>query len=208
MDAYRYVPPLAANFPNVYGTNSVNPTVTDTTGRGLVLDFGLTPAAGDNVRGITKAKPSASSYSMILRSMICPGLSFNSWIGGLMVSDGTKFVTFGHATGTSGVPQLRITKWNTKTSINADTFSVNPVPFQYEWLRWDVVSGDPKKFYVSMNGTDWIDFIEISHSGFLTHTEVGLCAHVNNPGFPAAAAGNFLTQSILYYSDPDIVPVV
>src|SRR3954469_21975169 len=69
---HRYGPPLASDFGTTIGTNSQNPTVTDAQSsangaRGLVLDFGNSPASGNNVRMILKSKTAGSNQDIIVR---------------------------------------------------------------------------------------------------------------------------------------------
>jgi hypothetical protein len=207
LDRDRYVPPLASQFATRVLTNAQNPTVTDTSDRGMVIDFGTSPAAGNNVRAVLKAKTVLTTTYSIIARVRTTAMVFNNLTSGLCLYDGTKLVTFGHSD-SSSVTGFNIDKWtNTTTlSVNALTGKSNK---WFEWLRIDVVAGDPSLFYISDNGTDWIQILSLSMAAFLTYTHVGFCSRVNRSGGPTpVAATNQLSASVLYYSDPDIVPAV
>jgi hypothetical protein len=204
----RYCPPLASQFTTINGTNAQTPTVTDTAGRGMVIDFGTSPAAGDNVRTILKAKTVlTTTYSIITRiATSVPGMTFGS---GLALWDGTKIVTFSPGLTASNTPGIRIVQWTNSTTASSAPYQNVNSPSSFEWLRIDVVAGAPTKFFVSANGIDWFDCFESSQAGFLTYTHVGFCSYINRSGnvLPVAAT-NQMSASVLYYSDPDIVPAV
>jgi hypothetical protein len=209
MDRFRYAPPAAADFGTLYeaGTGA-NPSLIDTTGRGLVMKFGAGTIANnsDYLKAATKAKASASSQDIIAR--IQTPHCFNFGLQGLCVSDGTKFVAFGFAPTSSIFPGIKVARWTNDTTFGSDRLTNFPIGLHVEWLRIGIVSGDPSVFYVSTNGTDWIEVFTESQAGFLTYTQVGLCLHVNrNAGssFPVAGTEQSL-MNVFYYSDPDIGP--
>jgi hypothetical protein len=206
-DQYRYKPPLASQFATINGTNSQSPTATDTTGRGLVIAFGTSPAAGDNVRTILKPKTTlTTTYSIIARiATSATGMSAASV--GLALWDGTKIVTWGPGNTASNTPGMRLLQWTNLTTVASAPYQNAPAPTSFEWMRIDIVAGAPTKFYVSANGTDWFDCFEGSQAGFLTYTHVGFYLYVNRSGGPLPVSGTQqMSASVMYYSDPDIVP--
>lgn len=206
----RYAPPLASQFAALtIGTNSENPTITDTSDRGLQVAFGISPASGDNVRGIFKNLNAATNQSIIARFEFAP--NFPNFISnGLSFTDGTKIITFGMGAAGGSVAQFFVTEWNSSTSFSGNVFTstsnVNPAT---EWLRADIVAGKLSKFFVSMNGKDWIEIVSSDTSGFMTPTKVGLYTAVNRNGgdLPISGTQNAF-GNCLYYSDPDIVPSI
>lgn len=207
----RYVPPLATVFGTTFGTNSENPTLTDTTDRGLLFAFGSSPGAGDNHRYVTKAKPTASNYDIIARFMVSP-LGFNFFQPGLYLSDGTKHIFFGTHTGSSAPLLWSLQWWNNQTSFSSnrlDTSSQSRPPMQFFWLRIGVVSGVPTDYYVSHNGQDWVKLLSEAATGFLTFTQIGFGCNVNrNGGALPIASTPHAYVSLLYWADADIVPGV
>jgi hypothetical protein len=209
-DKYRYAPPRASQFATLVATNSQSPTRTDTNGRGLSIDFGASPAGGDNVRAVLKAKTTLTTTYSIITRMVTTSMVYSFQGSGLCLYDGTKLVTFAHACSTgNSSPGIKIDKWTNATTFSAEPFGPpdNKCSKWFEWLRIDVVAGDPSKFYISDNGTDWIQIFAASMAAFLTYTHVGFCTFVNRNGGPFAQSGtNQQNANVLYYSDPDIVP--
>ena len=219
MDRYRYVPPLAAQFSTIVGTNSENPTLTDTTGRGLNIAFGTNPASGDNVRGAFKSLNAASSQTIIARfEWMEYGWDFAG--AGLAFTDGTKIIAFSHTW--RGLPGYNIDFWTNNTSFSSEPLitgqnDVSSISGQaktgvggMEWMRVDIVSGVPTIFYVGPNGTDWLELYNTSTSSFMSSpTEVGFQITVNRNGGQMPISGTQqMFLNVLYYKDPDIVPGV
>jgi hypothetical protein len=93
-------------------------------------------------------------------------------------------------------------------TFDSDRLSNYPIGPHVEWLRIGIVSGDPSVFYVSTDGTEWVEVFSESQSGFLTYSQVGLCLHVNRNGgssFPVAGSQQSI-MNVYYYSDPDLSP--
>lgn len=204
LDTTRYRPPQASDFPTIIGTNTVNPTLTDaqnTPARGLVMDFGISPAVGDNVRCALKAKTAGSTQDIIMR---CQPTIFNASASGagivLRESGSGKLLTWGF-----NWDGLRVLRWNSPTSFNAvsGTNVLSIAGINYEWFKITLVADDPKLFSISRNGTDWIVVVDLSQTGFLTFNQVGAFCYINGG---IAPSGNKLTNSILYYKDAGIVP--
>lgn len=191
----RYSPPAAANFSNIYSTNTVSPTVADQTGRGMVFDWGASPATGDNVRAATTAKPALTDYSIIARfDTRMMGGNYRDF--GICATDGTKFVTYGMGWNT-GLPAISCNRWTNNTTFSAAIGTTINVPKIYEWLRLDIVAGAPKDFYVSNNGQDWILHSSADQSAFLTHTQIGVYGHINAAGVASGSCGG---GDVLYWS--------
>jgi hypothetical protein len=203
-DMHRYKPPLASDFPTLISTNSINPTLTDaqnTPSRGLVMDFGISPVAGDNVRCALKSKTAGSTQSIIMR---CQPTIFNVSASGagivLRESGSGKLLTWGF-----NWDGIRILRWNSAVSFNATsgTNLLSIAGINYEWFKITLVADDPKQFFISRNGTDWILVNDVSQTGFLTFDQVGAFCYINGG---VAPSGNKLSNAILYYKDAGIVP--
>lgn len=211
LDHHRFVPPLASDFGTIIGTNAQNPTLTDaqtSPARGLVMDFGTSPAAGFNNRCAVRAKTAGSSQDIILRQrpMIFSG-SFNMGAGIVLRDSGTgKLVTWGlHNNG------LNALQWSspTGTATQIGTLYSPQGGMDIEWWKITLVADDPKRFYVSRNGTDWFKpFADASQTAFFTFNQVGIYVFVNDTGPGVNGTDNKLTNSILYFKDAGIVPGV
>jgi len=214
MDRYRYVPPLASQFPTIIGTNSENPTVTDTTGRGLNIAFGTNPASGDNVRGCFKSLNAATTQSIIARfEFMAYGWEFT--LAGLGFYDGTKVISY--AQSWRGTPGFNVDFWTNNTTFSSEPLitgsNAGSSPSSsggMEWMRVDIVSGHPQNFFVGPNGTDWIELYNGSTSSFMASpTKVGFVMEVNrNTGSMPVSGTQQMFLNVLYYKDPDIVPSV
>jgi hypothetical protein len=88
-DKYRYAPPRASQFATLVATNSQSPTRTDTNGRGLSIDFGASPAGGDNVRAVLKAKTTLTTTYSIITRMVTTSMVYSFQGSGLCLYDGT-----------------------------------------------------------------------------------------------------------------------
>lgn len=201
---YRYAPPLVSQFSHAtYGTNSENPTISDTSDRGLAFKYGVSPAGGNNCRAKTKLLNAATNQSIIARFEFPPVLyNFNG--AGLVFTDGTKFIVFG--IGSDGNIQV-LTFSNTTTFGSALVSEQTGNAGAMEWLKADIVSGALQTFSVSMNGKDWYEVYNTTTSGFFTPTEVGFGGFVNvNSGATPVSGAEVMPFQCLYYSDPDIVP--
>lgn len=209
LDRYRFGPPAASNWTTFVDAGlGANPTLTDAATRGLVMDFGAGSISNntDYVKAVTKNKPAGTDYDIIARIHL-PGI-FNFSLGGLCVSDGTKIVTYGFATNGSGGLGAKVSRWNTSTSFSADSLTTYPISPHCEWMKLSVVSSDPKDFYVSTNGVDWVKVMSTTQTGFLTYSKIGLAQVVNRnaaSSFPIALSNQF-TMAVMYYKDPDINP--
>jgi hypothetical protein len=201
LDFNRFAPPAASNFGTIIGTNSQNPTLTDQATAGLILDFGATPAVGDNVRCALKAKTAGANQNIIMR--LQPTI-FNVSASGagiaLRESGSGKLLTWGF-----NWDGMRVLRWNSPTSFNAvsGTNVISIAGINYEWFKIELVSDDPKKFYISRNGTDWILVVDITQTPFLTFDQVGAFVYINGG---IAPSGNKLSSAILYYKDAGINP--
>jgi hypothetical protein len=217
--AERYYPPAyqatgsTGAFFNSTTTTNTDATwsVNNTADRGLNYNFGTSPAAGDNVRSVRKQLNTGNAQSIIARFEFTP--QFFQYSGcGLMLSDGTKFITFGYEQNATLVG-LNIGEWT-----NSTTSSSNPIAqsamsqpnWQGNWLRIDTnSSGAITAFYVSTNGKDWIEIYNTSLSAFMTPVYVGLYVHVNRTAGNEPVSGtNQQYLNCLYYADFDIVPPV
>jgi hypothetical protein len=208
LDKDRYGPPEAADFATLVGTNSVDPTLTDTTTRGLLFDFGASPAAGDNIRLALKEVPSDTDYSVIAR--VTPTVPISSFTEALAIAfyDGTKILDIGLTNPTSGTSptSVRVTKWTNNTTFSAAVATIPILGNAPEWFKADVVSSKLQKFYYSHDGTTWIEIVDADQSGFITPTHVGFGLHT---AAQASVSGTSVsTMNVLYYSDPDITPDV
>jgi hypothetical protein len=211
MDRERYCPPAASLFTTIVGSNAEVPTIADTVGRGLKIDFGVSPvAASENARLILKPKTTlTTTYSIIAR--ICTStLACRSTVSGLCVSDGTKCVVISMGLNTVDFPGLYIRRYTSPIVLNSNLIATNGEMMKViEWLRIDVTAGDPSKYYISDNGTDWILLLSQSQTAFLTYTHVGFVSGINRTSGPLPVAGtNQLSTSVMYFSDPDVVPPV
>lgn len=209
LDHHRFVPPTAAQLATLIATNSQSPTLTDGATRGLVMDFGNNPAAGFNVRCALKSKDAGSTQDIIIRQrpMIFNSGSFNMGAGiVLRESSSGKLVTWGlHNNGFNAL------QWSspTGTATQIGTLYAGQAGMEAEWWKITLVADDPKRFYVSRNGTDWFKpFADASQTGFFTFNQVGVYTFVNDTGPGVNGTDNKLTNAILYYKDAGIIPAV
>lgn len=212
----RYVPPGASNFSTLIGTNSVNPTITDsapnsgTTGDGTVFHFGASVATGDNVRCALKSI-SVASGTIIARIRQMP-IAWEFTTSGLALSDGTKIIMFGYgwpqASGSLNGPVVVVEKWNSATSFSATSTTIFQSGGTLEWWKITFSANQPTAFYVSNDGVNWIEVFG-ALSGFLTSiSKAGVGIHINNNVGAPALGSDFGFLNLLYYSDPDISPSV
>lgn len=205
----RYAPPTAAQFATLVGTNAENPTATDTTDRGLALGFGtnpLTTGSGDNLRLVLKNVNAAANQSVIAR-LEWPPFGWSYSAAGLAFYDGTKILAFVFDKGATS--SMKVEQWTNNTTFGSTlTSTVSTVmSTDAEWLRADIVSSKLTDFFVSRNGKDWMKIFSGDQSAFITPTKVGFVMLVNrNTGALPVAGTQQMTMSVLYYSDPDIVP--
>lgn len=209
---YRYCPPLASQFPTIVGTNSENPTIMNTTGRGLHMDFGNNPSGTYSIRGCFKNINAASSQSIIARFEF-PGWGWNTMCSGLAVTDGTKYVTHGinwNANG-SKAAIYQVLQWTNSTTLGG-TVPYSPATYTgggMEWMRMDMVGGALTNFFVGCNGVDWLEIYSGSQGSFITPTQVGMFILGGKGGGQIPPTGTNLSfLNMLYYSDPDITPAV
>jgi hypothetical protein len=208
MDKYRYGPPLASQFGTLYNAGLTNPTLTDTTGSGLVFDFGTDTLSANSyyTKAATKTK-ATGNHSVIARVQFA-GL-YNYMRAGLTFTDGTKHVDFAFGPTTAVSFGICVDSWSNFTgSNNSADVSNFPISPMCEWLKVDIVSNSPKNFYVSHNGRDWFEVWNTDFSGFLTVTQVGLTLSADRNGsssFPIQSTQQ-LSMSVLYYKDGDIDP--
>jgi hypothetical protein len=208
LDKYRYGPPAAADFPTLYNAGLANPVLTDTVGSGLTLDFGAASISNNSYYTKAATKTKASGNHSVIARLNFTGL-YNYMRAGLIFTDGTKLVSFAFGPTTTVGFGLCLDSWNNFTgSNNSADVSNFPISPHVEWLRVDIVSNSPKKFYASHNGLNWFQVWDTDFSGFLTVSEVGLTVSVDRAGsssFPIAATEE-LSMSCLYYKDGDINP--
>jgi hypothetical protein len=218
LDRYRYAPPMARQFPYLFGTGSATittttggsqyPTVTDTTNRGMNLTYGTYGSAG--LRGCMKLMNAAKNQTIIAR------LDFPRWgyeymdCGGLFMSDGTKFLDFVQDYRSSN-RGFFIDQWNSQTSYSSEPLSGTSSESiaEMEWFRWDIVNGNPTNWMVSPNGTDWICIYQSTNSWLASCSYIGFGFQVNhNAGDYPVSGTNEGYLNVLYYKDLDIVPTV
>jgi hypothetical protein len=209
LDMNRYAPPAASAFGTKYNAGLPDPGITDTSGRGLVFNFGAGSISNntDYVKACVKAKASSpTTYDLIAR--IHHSLLFNFSMAGICIADGTKLVTFGFGPTSGATHGVKVTQWTNHTTFNSDRLANFPVSPKVEWLKIGVISGVPTDFYISHNGTDWAKILSEAQSGFLTYTQVGLASVVNAQAGSSWALNSTerMFFSCLYFADPDIVP--
>ena len=205
MDRYRYAPPGKASFNSLtVSTNSESPTATDTSGRGLLVQFGVNPAAGDNLRGFFKAANSATAQSVIARFDFPTWGLANYFGGGLAFSDGTKFNVI-RTDYRNAVPYMFIDDWTNSTTFGSTLLSF-PWP-EPSWVKWDVVGGHPQTISIGPNGTDWMEMYNTSDASLSALSYVGFVVYANrSSGNEPISGAQQMFLNVLYYSDPDIVP--
>lgn len=209
---HRYAPPLASDFGTIIGTNSQTPTLTDAQSsangaRGLVMDFGNSPATGFNVRQALKSKTAGSSQDIIIRMR--PVIFTTQFQGAGIVlreSSSGKLVTWGLHN--NGCNALRWTsEIGTATQIGANPPYVPMGAMDIEWFKISLVADDPKHFSVSRNGTDWVTpFADATQTAFFTFNQVGVYVFSDNAGAGVNTVDNKVTNSILYFKDALIDP--
>lgn len=210
LDHTRFVPPTAASFGTLISTGGQSPTLTDApTTRGLVMDFGTTPAVGFNIRCALKSKTAGANQDIIIRQrpIIFNSGSFFMGAGIVLRESSTgKLITFGLHN--NGINTLRWTG-ETGTATQIGTVYTPQAGSEIEWYKISLVSDDPKHFSVSRNGTDWFTpFADATQTAFFTFNQVGIYTMVDNTGPGVNGTDNKLTNSILYYKDAGIIPAV
>jgi hypothetical protein len=114
--------------------------------------------------------------------------SFNNALtseSGLVLSDGTKKIIFSFLeSDVLSRLYVRVGKFNTATSFNADTFK-QVMDRQPGGLLWAQIIQDASNltFNVSAEGRDWVQVAQIGATSFLTSTRYGyfIRADVNTP---------------------------
>lgn len=214
LSKYRYAPPAASHFSTLIGTNSVNPTITDsapnsgTTGEGTVLHYGNSIAAGSNIRGAFKSI-TATSDTIIARIRQMP-IAFDALTSGLALSDGTKIIMFGYgwplATSSLRGPHITAELWTNNTTLNSTQKLTYIGGSAFEWWKITFAAHQVTGCYVSDDGVNWIQFF--GGSAFLNISLAGVAIQITNTaGFPGLGS-DFGFLNLFYYSDSDITPPV
>jgi hypothetical protein len=175
----------------------------------MVINFGTSPlAASENARQILKPKTTLTTTYSIIARICTTSMACRSVVSGLCVSDGTKCVVISMGLNTVDFPGLYIRRYSSPTVLDSNRIGTNSEMTRVmEWLRIDVTAGDPSKYYISENGTDWIQVLSESQTAFLTYTKVGFVSGINRTSGPLPVTGtNQLSANVMYFSDPDIVP--
>lgn len=205
---YRYAPPLASNFTQKLGTNSVNPTCTDTSDRGLQVNYGANATSSVGLRAVMKPLNAASNQTITARIEM-PDWGYNYTQIGMGFSDGTKYVLYYQII--NGEGSMGVQTWTSNSGGNSTLVSTagcfGP---GMEWWQMKLVSGHPQTFSFSSNGQDWIELYNTaitSISTTFTPTYVGFLMMVQHSGgTPVVSGTNEFYMNCLYYSDPDISP--
>lgn len=150
-------------------------------GGGIYL---LAPAAGgDSLKILKKAAP-ATPYTVTI--MIIPQLHMVDYnqVGLIwrQSSDG-KLITFMMAG--EGAGSLRVSKWNSETSHNANYVGVTVHNQARLWMRI-TDDGTDRKCSWSNNGQNFIQIHSVGRTDFATCDEIGFYADSNNATYPAA----------------------
>lgn len=166
------------------------------------MDFGITPAAGGNVRCALKAKTAGANQDIIVRMQATVFGNNSNGAGLVLRESGTgKLITWGiHNNG------IQSARWTNETTFNTTISGLILAGggIEYQWLRIGLVADDPKKFYISRNGLNWILLADATQTGFMTFDQVGFFQY-HDTGIVVTGT-NRLSSSILYYADAGIVP--
>jgi len=203
----RIAPPLASAF-SALTQGSTAMTAANSSDGTLVLSYGAYGSSSD-FRGVVKAAPTASTYSIIARvKVMLPNLNYGTFSLFLYNSANGKSVQTGWlgSSSTSNAGQTVVNygssfSWSSNLWLNEN---FNGSSF-YEWLRIDVTS-TTLTFYMSQDGDTWIEQATASISSFIgaiTHVGFGGAVSANPVG-----GGSCFAAHVLYYSDPDITPSV
>jgi hypothetical protein len=139
-----------------------------------LVTFSTVPSGGNSLNGGYKTWSSGNGATARMNFVL--GNSFNSC--GLMLSDGTKYITWG-VESSSGSAILRIVQWTNATTFSGQVLGVpNGTIAGGGWLRF-TVSGGNRLYWFSTDGDTWTTFYSESDNTFLTATRVGV---VCNPG--------------------------
>lgn len=162
--------------------NQSTSTATDEP-NGLLLQI---PAhSGDSLRGIFKSPYPSTPYTYTI--CINPNMMASNFAGeGIVVSDGTNYVTFG-VVYNSGFG-WSYTTWNSSFAGVASPNSGSLISATQLWLRL-TDDGTNFNYYISYNGYDWssIPLLTVGRTSYLsTPTKVGIYANVNNATFGAS----------------------
>lgn len=212
----RVAPPNAAMFTTILGTNSVNPTFSNSSDGSAIFNFGISPASGDNNRVVLKAL-SAASWSIIARFSVSL-FDYDYSGAGIYLRNSTsgKMTCWGpNGGGSNGLVQFN--EWTNQASFSATPFAITPLRNnRWEWFKIDC-DGTTMSLFVSNDGNTWLKCGERTLAAFMgSIDQVGFGMQVSHVHPYPNRTQDAQTQQypwgpegfihVLYYSDPDIVP--
>jgi hypothetical protein len=133
-------------------------------------------ASADNLRVRLKNAPATPyNISAYIRGFSYPG---SSGFFGLCFSDGTKIMTFGLGTVSTGGQRNQFSKWNSATSFSTNYLD-NPSLCDFSgWMRISD-NGTNRICSFSPDGFNWIQAHSVGNTDFLTATKVGFYVQTN-----------------------------
>lgn len=182
--------PKAADF-LVFNGGTGTQTVTDKVDR---MQVRLTTNGNSNIAGQTINLAFATPYTLDA-FCITPALQ-GGGLFGLLLSDGTKYITF-YSGVSSGVGHILIEHYNSSSS-GSVTISNNNLPMGMPiWTRI-TDNGTNRIYYISTNGKDFQAIFSELTNTFLTPTKTGFVIFCNNTLGMVGTVQNFLqSNSIL-----------
>jgi hypothetical protein len=155
-------------------------------GAGRILHQAPASGSDNNVRGITRAVPSGSSWVAYCKLFgYAGGINFSSF--GFGLSDGTKIMYFGPSYNASLGSSLLL--WNSATSYNTEvaaTFTPTALAKVAPYFRIQKISSSSYTFSQSLDGISWVSSMNYNVGGFLTPTTIGV--------FGLASAQNYALE--------------
>lgn len=172
-----YGPPIAANFSTIIngGTGSPAPSISDVAGLGTVFQSGslfsgnVVRAAMKNIVGSTWTISSRLRISFSQRALRG---------GGIVVTDGTAFLSFWYQTSASGY-SLIISSWTNSTTFNTNRFAqLAALHNEYLRIQYD---GTNLICFISTEGRNWVELARgtLAAWGMGTPTQYGFFADPN-----------------------------
>lgn len=145
-------------------------------------EFILAPAAAGDSWKCREITAPATPWTITV-CVLVQLLNVNFQQGGLFVCDGTKLITLAYAGGTPG---FRVDKWNSVTSISANTVQAQGPNPGFMWLRV-TDDGTDVIWYFSLDGINFFQLATAARGAWLTTgpTSVGFAVESNNSVFDA-----------------------
>jgi hypothetical protein len=132
-----------------------------------------TSVTGDTLRGLQRTLPSSTSYTIISQISVSIGFNVDA-AGGLLISDGTKFIDFGLGfSATANQPLLRVLTWTNSTTPN--TVLAGPTGnLQGSLLTLKIVGDAVHRTYSYWSSGAYTQFYQEPIGTFLTETTGGI----------------------------------